>query len=174
MQGNLEVLMAQQSLAAFVSRPGVANVLTDANARLALSNPMFVRLLAMTAMQNALADKASLNILAHPSLAQAIGNAQVLMVLQNPAIIADLGQPAIQAGLANMSLMSALNIPAFEKALAVPANHGAIAAGLIIKIAETLERPPSRGASAGFGAGLDSNPALRVLTSGLRRFFRSV
>lgn len=131
-QGNLEVLMAQPSLAAFVSRPGVANALSNANARLALSNPMFVRLLSMSAMQTALTERGSLNILAHPSLAQAIGNAQVLMVLQNPAIVANLGQPAIQAGLANMSLMSALNIPAFEKALAVPANHAAISAGLKI------------------------------------------
>jgi len=130
-QGNLEVLMAQQSLAAFVARPGVANVLRDANARLALANPMFVRLLSMSAMQTALTDRTALNILVHPGLAQAVGNAQVLMAMKNPAVISAAQQPAIQTGLANAALMSALNISAFEQALAVPANHAAISAGLI-------------------------------------------
>jgi hypothetical protein len=132
-QGNLEVLMAQPSLAAFVSRPGVANVLQDANARLALSNPMFVRLLAMPAMQNALADQAAMKILVSPNLAAVMADARVSMALAKPSVVSALGQPAIQTGLANAALMSALNVSAFERALAVPGNHGAIAAGLGIK-----------------------------------------
>jgi len=46
-------------------------------------------------------------------------------------VISAAQQPAIQTGLANAALMSALNISAFEQALAVPANHAAISAGLI-------------------------------------------
>lgn len=132
-QGNLAAMREEQALMSFVSNPAVASVLNDANARMALANPMFVRLLAMTAMQNAVADRAAMKILAWPGLASVMADTQASMALANPAIIQAMQQPAIQGGLANMSLMSALNIPAFEKALAVPANHGAIAAGLFIK-----------------------------------------
>ena len=131
-QGNMVALREEKALSAFLSLPGVANILQDAKARLALSNPMLVQLLAMTAMQNAVADRVAAKIFMSPNLAAVMADAKVSMVLAKPSIVANLGQPAIQAGLANAALMSALNIPAFEQALAVPANHAAISAGLNI------------------------------------------
>jgi hypothetical protein len=132
-QGNLAAMREEQALMSFVSNPAVANMLKEPNARLALSNPSLVQLLAMTAMQNALADQVAMKVLMSPNLAAVMADAKVSMALAKPSIIAGLEQPAIQAGLANMSLMSALNTSAFEAALAVPANHGAIAAGLLIR-----------------------------------------
>ena len=129
-QGNMAALREDKALSAFVSRPAVANALQNAQVSMALANPALVRLLAMPAMQNALADQAASRIFASPNLAAVMADAKVSMALASPAIVMALGQPAIQAGLANMALMSALTLPAFEKALAVPANHAAISAGL--------------------------------------------
>ena len=131
-QGNLAALRQDQAMAAFVSQPAVANALQNAQVRVALASPALAKLLAIPAMKTALADQAAANILAAPNLAAVMADANVSMVLAKPGVAEALTQPAIKAGLANVALMNAMSLPAMGKALAVPANHAAIAAGLKI------------------------------------------
>jgi hypothetical protein len=129
-RGNMTALMEDSALAAFASRPGVAAALRDANLSQALAHPGVAAALANAAVQAVLADHAALAIFASPNLAAVMADAKVSMALARPSVSAALAQPAVKAGLANVALLNAMAMPAMGRALAVPANHAAIAAGL--------------------------------------------
>jgi hypothetical protein len=132
-RGNMTALREESALVAFASRPGVAAALEDADLREALAQPGVANALANAAVQAALANEAALVLFASPNLAAVMVDAKVSMALAKPSVAAALAQPAVKAGLANVALMNAMAMPAMGRALAVPANHAAIAAGLKIE-----------------------------------------